>query len=468
MFSHSVRTASFIVALAMAATSPAGAQILETPVPFDSAGKVRTVTTGLAHRLQLVAPGWPVTSEFERVRLYRTSTGEYVLVAENREGALQRWPLSAAEGDALRSRVSTALRESTHGVGTQTTVASEPAGNSFVRRQASLGALLYGPAAAAMLAGDGGSGDGTAAGAGYLFVAGGTFFAAMARRQASPPVTTAQNNLSTWGAIHGAALGGAAAVIAGVESGQAASGMVLAGSVGGTVMGLRAAKDMTDAESAASSFAATSAALTTIGLAAATNMFDSTAAPRIATTLVSAALIGGHVLGPSYPRRARYVVTAGDVRSLWVPGVIGAMAGLVPFVGSDSGNGNVVAAAMTAGFVGGVIAGDRFLVKPYDHSTSDAVLLATGATAGWLVAGGLTTLAKAGGTAALGAGVTGATLGAIWTESLLRKSPQRQEQDAMGGAGERERRLGVTVDPAGLIFAAARAPGRFSLVRMTF
>lgn len=465
MFSHTVRTASLVVALTAATAVSAEAQVVETPVPFDSAGKVRTVTPGLAQRLQLAQAAWPVTSDFERVRLYRTSTGEYVLVAESREGVLQRWSMSAGEGGALRSRVSAALRESTRGVGTQTTVASEPAGNSFVRRQASLGAALYGPAAAVMLAGDGD--DGSTAGAAYLFVAGGTFFAAMARRQTSPPVTTAQNNLSTWGAIHGAALGGAAAVIAGVESGQAASGMVLAGSVGGTVLGLRAARDMTDAESAASSFAATGAALTTIGLAATANMFDSTASPRVATALASAALVGGHVLGPRYPRRAGYVVTAGDVRSLWVPGVIGAMAGLVPFVDSDSGDGSVVAAAMTAGFVGGVIAGDRFLVKPYDHSTSDAVLLATGATAGWLVAGGLTTLAKAGNTAALGAGVTGATLGAIWTESLLRTSPRRHEQDALRAPRE-ERRVGVTVDPAGLIFAAARAPGRFSVVRMTF
>lgn len=464
MFSHTVRTAPFVIALAMAAAAPAESQVVETPVPFDSSGKVRMVTPGLAQRLQLGQPGWPVSSEFERVRLYRTSTGEYVLVAESREGALQRWTLSAAEGEALRSRVSAVLRESMHGVGTQTTVASEPAGNSFVRRQASLGSLIYGPAAAAMLAREGD--DGSTAGAAYLFVAGGTFFAAMARRQGSPPVTTAQNNLSTWGAIHGGALGGAAAYLADAE-GQAAAGLVFAGSVGGTVVGLAAARDMTDAESAASSFAATSAALTTLGVAGTADMFANDGSSRAAIGLASAALVGGHVLGPRYPRRADYVVTAGDVRTLWVPGTIGAMAGLVPFVESDSGNGNVVAAAMTAGFVGGVIVGDRLLVKPYDHSTSDAVLLATGATAGWLFAGGLTTLADAGPSAALGAGVTGATLGAIWTESLLRKSPRRQEQDAQRAPRE-ERRVGVTVDPAGLIFAAARTPGRFSLVRMTF
>lgn len=466
MFSNCARTASFLILLATAGAASAGAQVIETPVPFDSTGKVRMVTPGLARRLQLVPSGWPVTGEFERVRLYRTSTGDYVIVAENRAGALQRWPLSAVEGDALRSRVSVALRESAGGVGTQTTVASEPAGNSFVRRQATLGALLYGPLAAATVAGSGS--DGTASGAAYLFVSGGTFFAAMARRQVSPPVTTAQNNLSTWGAIHGAALGGAAAYMTGTQD-QAAAGMVLAGSLGGTVLGLTTARDMTDAESAASSFAATSAALTTLGVASTAGMFENdNGSSRAGVGLASAALVGGHVLGPRYPRRASYVVTAGDVRALWVPGVIGAMAGLVPFVGSDSGNGKVVAAAMTAGFVGGVMAGDRFLVKPYDHSTSDAVLLATGATAGWLFAGGLTTLARAGSTAALGAGVTGATLGAIWTESLLRKSPRRQEQDAMGGSRDGDRRVGVTVDPAGLIFAAARAPGRFSVVRMTF
>lgn len=464
MFAHSVRAASLAIALAL--TGPlAGAQTVETPVPFDSGGRVTTVTPGLAQRLQLGAPGWPVTSEFERVRLYRTSAGEYVLVAERKDGTLERWLMPGAEGDALRSRVASALRESTRGVGTQTTVASEPAGNSFVRRQASLGLSVYGPSAMMMLAGEGD--DGSVAGATYLFVAGGTFFAAMARRQMSPPVTTAQNNLSTWGAIHGAALGTAAAVMTEAESGQAVGSMILAGSVAGTMVGLAAAKDMTDAESAASSFAATASALTTLGVAGTADMFEDEGTGRAAIGLASAALVGGHVLGPRYPRRSDYVVTAGDVRSLWVPGAIGAMAGLVPFVESESDNGNVAAAAMTAGFVGGVLAGDRLLVKPYDHSTSDAILLWTGATAGWLVAGGVTTLADAGPAAVLGAGVTGATLGAIWTESLLRKSPRRQEVDALRSPRE-ERRVGVTVDPAGLIFAATRAPGRFSLVRMTF
>jgi hypothetical protein len=466
MRSHNVRTASFAIALAMSAAAPAGAQILETPVPFDSTGKVPTVTPGLAQRLGLGAPGWPVTGEFERVRLYRSSTGEYVLVAERRDGALERWPMVQAEGDALRSRVASSLRESTRGIGTQTTVASEPAGNSFVRRQASLGTLLYGPAAMFMMADENG-GDGSAAGAAYFFVAGGTFFAAMARRQASPPVTTAQNNLSTWGAIHGAALGGAAAYMMDTESGQGAAGMIFAGSVGGTVLGLAAAKDMTDAESAASSFAATSAALTTLGVAGAIDMYEDEGSSRGAIGLASGALIAGHLMGPRYPRRADYVVTAGDVRSLWVPGVIGASAALVPFVDSDDDNGNAAAAAVTAGFVGGVLLGDRLLVKPYDHSTSDAVLLWTGATAGALVGGGLSVLADADGKLAQAAGVTGATLGALFTESLIRKSPQGREVDALIRP-RKESRVGVTVDPAGLIFAAARAPGRFSLVRMTF
>ena len=466
MFSHSVRTASFVISLVMAAAAPAGAQILETPVPFDSAGKVRAVTPGLAQRLQLAQPGWPVTGEFERVRLYRTGGGEYMLVAESRDGALQRWPLSAADGDALRSRVATALRESTHGIGTQTTVASEPAGTSFVRRQSALGILLYGPLTAARLSS--GEGSETTALAAELFVAGGTFFAAMARRGASPPVTTAQNNLSTWGAIHGAYVGLSTALIADVESGQLASAMVLGGSVGGTLLGLSTAKDMTDAESAASSFAATSSALTTIGLAAATDMFENEGSGKMALGASSAALLAGHAWGPRYPRRAGYVVTAGDVRSLWVPGMIGAAAALTPFIGERDADDNAIAGAMTLGFVGGTLLGDRLLVKPNDHSTADAALLWTGMTAGALMTGGLGVLANADGKLSWSIGVTGAALGTALTESLLRKSPPRAHEGAQGDSPGRERRIGVAVDPVGVIFASTRRPGRFSLVRMTF
>lgn len=457
---------SFALVLYTLISAPAAAQSVESPVPFDSAGKVLTVTPALAQRLQLGLPGWPVTGEFERVRLFQSSTGDYVVVAERKNGVQERWPLTREEGDALRSRVASSLRESTRGVGTQTTVASEPAGTSFVRRQATLGIALYGPLTAAMLSGDRGSE--TTALAAELFVAGGTFFAAMARRGASPPVTTAQNNLSTWGAIHGAYVGLTTALIADVESGQLASGMVLAGSVGGTLLGLSTAKDMTDAESAASSFAATSSALTTIGLAATANMFEDEGPAKAALGVSSAALLAGHAWGPRYPRRADYVVTAGDVRSLWVPAAIGAAAAITPFIGEPNADEKAIAGALTLGFVGGTIVGDRLLVKPNDHSTADAALLWTGMTAGALMTGGLGVLANADGKLSWTIGVAGAALGTALTESLLRKSPPRGHEGAQGDLPHGERRVAVTVDPAGLIFAAARTPGRFSLVRMTF
>ncbi|HEY0929008.1 MAG TPA: hypothetical protein VGE27_03730 [Gemmatimonas sp.] len=38
--------------------------IIETVVPFDSAGRITTITRQLVSRLSLTAPAWPVTGAF--------------------------------------------------------------------------------------------------------------------------------------------------------------------------------------------------------------------------------------------------------------------------------------------------------------------------------------------------------------------------------------------------------------------
>jgi hypothetical protein len=451
--------ASFILLVA----SRVGAQVTETPVTFDSSGRVPAITAALAERLRLGPPAWPVTGQFERARLYRTSDGAYVLVVERRTKSLDRYALSDAQASELRLAVQAPLRAGARaGIGEQTDVASEPAGNAFVRNQAMLGLLIYGPAAAGALTNEPAAGTAT-----DLLVAGGTFFAAMARRQASPAITTAQNNLSTWAALDGAALGGAVAYVAGVDDGHVASGAVLLGSIGGTLAGLRFGKNMTDAEAAASSFGGNELAATSVGVMGITGALES-GDRKAQVALASTALVTGFALGPLYPRRASYTVTAGDVHAVGWASALGVAAAFVPFADGSTHDTKAVSAALTAGLLGGLVVGDRLLARPYDHTRSEALLLSSGIGAGALIGGGLAAAGKADNQTTYTLGVAGAILGAAATEGFFRSSPRslgyRAPVHGQRGTG----RVGVSVNPMGLAFAAGRRPGRFSIVRVTF
>src|SRR5688500_11184016 len=86
----------------------AGAQVVETPIAFDSAANVRSVTPALAARLGLQLPAWPVSGDYVQARLYAVSTGGTVLVVERAGGTLERYPLAETQLASLRSTISTA------------------------------------------------------------------------------------------------------------------------------------------------------------------------------------------------------------------------------------------------------------------------------------------------------------------------------------------------------------------------
>jgi hypothetical protein len=386
-----------------------------------------------------------------------------VLVVERASGSLDRYALNESQTSELRLAVQTPLSAGRRaGVGEQTDVISEPAGSAFVRNQALLGWLLYGPAAAGAV-----GNDGATVAATQLLVAGGTFFVAMAHRQAQPGITTAQNNLSTVTALHGGALGGALAYIAGVDDGHAISGAVLLGSVAGTVAGLQIGRGMTDAEAAASSFGAEALAATSVGVMGTMGALDTHGDLRGQAAVASAALVAGHVIGPSYPRRARYTVTAGDMSTIESASILGAFVGAAPLIGKDHDN-KTWAAALTTGFLGGMFLGDRLLAKPYDHTRSEAALLGTGMGAGALIGGGLSAAGNASSRTAFSLGVGGAILGAVATEAFFRSNPKSVTLRTSARPEGGEKRVGVSFNPVGLAFAAGRRPGRFSIVHVTF
>jgi hypothetical protein len=144
-------------ALVLGVAADLAAQVSETPEPFDSAGRVRSITPPLAARLRLAAPAWPVAGDFVEARLYSVSTGGFVVVAERRGGRLDRYLLTVDQRLALRGAVTGGMGRAGRVVGEERPlVISEPARGGFIRNQMILAAVLYAPALAAL------TGDGTA------------------------------------------------------------------------------------------------------------------------------------------------------------------------------------------------------------------------------------------------------------------------------------------------------------------
>jgi hypothetical protein len=480
---HRLTQCSLTIALLAAGAGRVAAQVTERPVPFDSVGRVPAITESLAERLRLGPPVWPVLGSFVRAQLFSKSTGGYTLVVARPDGSLDRYDLSGEAAESLRAVVVTALASGRRaGVGEQTSVASDPAGNAFVRNQALLGVFLYGPAAATLVADA--TNDAKAALSAELLTASGAFAAALMRRNASPPVTTAQNNLSTHGALHGAAIGEALVYAAGGSDELGLHGTaLLAGSIGGTILGMQFARRMTDAEAAASGYAADFSAAAALGILGAAGTLDRESSARPAAAVASVAMLGGYVLGPSYPRRASYTVTAGDVRAMTTASMIGIAAAAIPFVGHDRPDPRALSASLAGGMVAGAFAGDRWLVRPRDHTTSEAALLTTGAVLGAVVGGGVAQLGDASTQPAWGLAVGGALLATIATEAAVRPAPggkrilsSRGEQRSASTANDDRapardasaRRMQITFDPIGAAFAATGRIGTFSVLRVSF
>src|SRR5262245_29960789 len=94
---------SFATLILIAVPSMSEAQATETPVPFDSAGKVRTLTPALVARFGLQGPSWPVQGSFLEARLFAVSAGGRVLVVQRQSGAIDRYAFTDQDVTAIRS-----------------------------------------------------------------------------------------------------------------------------------------------------------------------------------------------------------------------------------------------------------------------------------------------------------------------------------------------------------------------------
>lgn len=434
------------------------AQIVERPVPFDSAGIVTVMTPFLADRAGLRPPWWPVSGEFTDARLFTANDSTYVLAVTRRTGVVERYSLSGTDRDALRAVISRLPRE--------TIMARTDARNAFIRGQTLLGIFVYGPTFAGAIGDNTGSQS-----AGYLVVAGGSFFAAseISRRMF---IARPQADLAANMGVNGALAGWATAyLLSASDRGQSAGAFI--GGLTGAALGVRIARSMTEADAVGAGWGSDIGALIALGTVEAvrgerTCTFDQVTfvetcngrrlSNRSEVAIILGAGIIGYPLGVLYPRNAAYNVTAGDIQTLATTTVLGAGAGIALLNKNTTYSHGAVMA--TVGGVLGMMAGDRFLVRRYDHDRDEADRIALGTGAGALMGAGIAALGKSSrenphviGGLAVGGGLAGL----IITERYLRPNPD---------AGRR--RLRVTFNATSIPLLVARTPGNHSLINVRF
>lgn len=454
----SLRRLAIIGALLCFAATDLRAQVVERPVPFDSARQLIVITPYIADHASLRAPWWPVSGDFTEARLYTVNDSTYVLTVGRKTGVVERYTITAADREAIRAIVSRLPRD--------VITAHRDARNSFIKNQTILGLGAYGPAFALSIA-DNGAG----ATAGYLVVAGGTFFAAseISRRMF---ISRAQSDLA-FNLGHNGTLAGWAAMRVFNAGNRAQAAGAFVGGLAGTALGLSSARNMTEADAVGSAFGSDMGALIGWGTMEAirgretcTQNPDPFLGPNctralsnraeVATILASG--IVGYPLGLLYPRNARYHVTPGDIQTLWGTALLG-MATTGTFLGAKA-SGRAVAASLTTGGVLGIIAGDRFLVQRFDHSRTDGGRVVLGTAAGGLMGAGVAVLFNSDNPSphlVLGLAAVGGLAGIIVTERYL---------DPASDAGPP--RFRVTFNPVSIALLAARTPGNHSLLNVRF
>ena len=453
-----MRRLAFGAALLLCFGSTGYAQVIERPVPFDSAATVMVMNPMIAERANLGPPSWPVAGDFVEARLYTVTDSSYILTVRRGTGVVERYNLTAADREAIRVGVSRlppdVVRE------------RNDAGNSFIRNQTLLGLAVYAPAFAYAI-----GENPVGATAGYLVVAGGSFFAAseIARRNF---ISRPQNDLSFNTGRNGA-LGswGLGYLLGAGDRAQAAGAFI--GGIAGTGLGLRLGRGMTEAEAVGAGFGADLGALIAWGTMEtldreslcmiAPDGFSTTCRDRgigdkaKVLTILASGLVG-YPLGVLYPKNSSYNVTPGDIQTLWPAAAVGVFAG-VSFL-PDSPKESTAWAAATLGGIVGVLAGDRFLVRRRDHSRTDAGRLTLGTIAGGLMGGGVAALIDTNlGNPQLVFALTtiGGLTGMIVTERTI--DPRRD-------AGRQ--RVRVTFNPSGLVMLATGTQGMHSLLTVRF
>lgn len=470
----------------LAAPVPSAAQATPSPVAFDDAGRLREITPGIADRLGLRPPTWPVEGEYRRARLLRSDAG-WTLEVERFDNRVDRATLTDEQVGAIRLEVSARAEALQRATGrpveppplttTAPSAAPRPAGaaggtatgaafgptagepisrRDFVWRETLLGAGFFGPLAWAAV-------DSRAfSPSAYLFTAAGTFLLATNAINRAP-YTKPQTTIGTLAALGGAAGGAALAYALADASPRAQAITALTTGVGLHVGALWWADRAGPADAAGVLYGGLGGALLGVGGLGAAGVLDrpDRGDRRAIAGVLAATTMIGAPLGRAYTTRRDVRVTDGDVGAVALAGGLGAVLGLGVAGGTTAAEGPKYLWPTLLG-AAGAVAGDRLLAVPFDHEAGDVGTLAVGAVAGaaiamlpyWLAGDSnertLLLLGGVGGIAGLWGG-----------EVVTRPRPGRR----VGTAPTRPR---VRVDAPALLFAALRQPGIFPVVRVTF
>lgn len=327
----------------------------------------------------------------------------------------------------------------------------------FVRNQALLGAGLYAPALASTIAR-----DGVAWGASYLLVAGGSYVAA-AELSREMTITDPMQHLSTWMPVQGAVAGAMLGEITDARHSNRALA-ILVGSVGGTATALWRGRGMNAGEAAATTYGANTLGLIGFGAATAMGLNRETAAGATNKTRLTISLggmVAGAPLGHAYAALAPYHVTPGDLSAMSAAAGVGMLAGLTAIANVGDRTDRQVASALTIGGIAGLLAGDRLLVRRYDHTPAQGRFVTAGGVAGALMGAGVSLVIGGDDTqwGTLSAALTtaGAAGGILLT--------QRYALPAADGV----MRLGsLQLNPAAMVAAASGMRGSFTLGSFRF
>jgi hypothetical protein len=452
-----------IVALLAIVTeaSVARGQTVETQTPFDSAGRVTTVTRALAERLRLAPPAWPVEGDFRGARLLHVQPGGgFVLSVQRSDVVAERYVLTDAQRGALQAAIDGALlRNGRPSVETGADFVSEPAGNSFARRQLFQGAWLYGPLAASLA-------DGAGAGGGlYLATTGATFFVSYALAEAEH-FTRAQSDLAGNLGIAGAGAGFLAGYAATGSSDRGIRALSLAAAIAGTGVGLGLGAKLTDAEA----HSAWSGIESVAGLAWAGASAGGLSG-RATGAAVAIAEPVGYAIGLEYPRHAAYNVTVGDVDLVETSGLVGALYGGAVIGEMSKPTRRAYGTALGIAGLAGLAVGDAAIARRFDMTASQANIVNVGAVAGALI--GLAIPAGASSsdrTLLFGSAAVGATLGMAAAIGIAnpRDEGSLAHRARIGAAPEPRRGLSVSFPGVGALGLWTKAPGVYPLVAVGF
>lgn len=331
---------------------------------------------------------------------------------------------------------------------------------AFVRSQVILGLASYAPAFAVML------GDEPATRlAGYLVMAGGSFFAAteLTRQMEITPARQVLSSRMGWrGSINGLTLGSVMNL-----SERETAALTLIGGLGGTATGLAMGGQLTEGEAVATVVGHDLMFLSAFGLTYVFDPIDNDSeglgrGARIAIPMVLG--WGGYALGRAYAGNAPYEVTAGDALLLWTGAAIGATALGATIVESNPSNQAIAGVALVGGLAG-VWGADRWLVRRFDHTRAEGALVTTGSVAGALMGIGLGVLVSGeverSSAPTLAFAAIGGAAGIYFTERYAQPAPDEGRRYEYSSSR-------LQFNPLGVAAAASGVPGRHSILQFTF